>query len=122
MVALILYILATGLTVSYTRRLIFYRLRGEYNLSALRNVRDEDKIITNSITLLGVRAIGMGAILSWLLFPEPYIICIRATIKNLVLLLTIIGGFLGYILNLIRTSYKLKSLVNYKYVVMSGSI
>ncbi|MFV0503560.1 MAG: hypothetical protein ACK5LT_06290 [Lachnospirales bacterium] len=122
MVALILYILATGLTVSYTRRLTFYRLRGEYNLSALRTVRDEDKIITNSMTLLGVRAISMGAILGWLLFPEPYIICMSMVIKNLVLLLTIVGAFLGYIFNLIRTSYKLKSLATYKYVVMFGSM
>nr|YP_008239000.1 NADH dehydrogenase subunit 5 [Pachygrapsus crassipes]AGO20488.1 NADH dehydrogenase subunit 5 [Pachygrapsus crassipes] len=121
-VALILYILATGLTVSYTSRLIFYSLSGEHNLSSLSNVSDEDKTMTNSMTLLGLSAIVMGAMLSWLLFPEPYMICMSVVMKNLVLMITLVGAFLGYMLNLMSTSFMLKSLENYKYVVMFGSM
>lgn len=121
-VSFLLYIFATGLTVSYTMRLIFYSLRGEYNLRSLNNVYDEDKIINNSITLLGFSAIIIGAVLSWLLFPEPYIICIRLFMKNSVLIITLVGAFLGYILNLLNVTYNLKSLINYKFVVIFGSI
>ena len=39
-ISFILYILATRFTVMYTFRLIYYRLRGEYNLFSLRNVKD----------------------------------------------------------------------------------
>lgn len=61
--AIVLYILATGLTVIYTFRLIYFTMRGEYNLGSLRSVSDEDYIITNSITLLGVGAVVGGSIL-----------------------------------------------------------
>lgn len=64
LVALLLFILATRLTVIYTARLIYYRLRGDFNLSSLRNVNDEDIIIVNSITILGLGAVLGGAFLS----------------------------------------------------------
>nr|UBD09496.1 NADH dehydrogenase subunit 5 [Grapsus albolineatus]UKS08545.1 NADH dehydrogenase subunit 5 [Grapsus albolineatus]UYC29009.1 NADH dehydrogenase subunit 5 [Grapsus albolineatus] len=121
-VALLLYILATGLTVTYTMRLIFYSLSGNWNLSALSSVSDEDKIMTNSMTLLSLSAIVMGSILSWLLFPEPYMICMSSVMKNLVLVVIVVGAFIGYMLNLMSINYSLKSLLNYSYVVMFGSM
>nr|YP_010164076.1 NADH dehydrogenase subunit 5 [Gecarcoidea lalandii]QRK27378.1 NADH dehydrogenase subunit 5 [Gecarcoidea lalandii] len=121
-IALILYILATGLTVSYTMRLIFYSLSGEFNLSCMSNVSDESKIMTNSMILLGFSAIMMGAVLSWLLFPEPYMICMSVFMKNLVLIISFIGAMLGYMFNLMNTTYNLKSLKNYKFVIMFGSM
>lgn len=63
-IALMLFVLATGLTVMYTLRLIFYVLSGEFNLSVLNNVSDEDRLITNSIYALGLGAIFGGARLS----------------------------------------------------------
>nr|YP_010164102.1 NADH dehydrogenase subunit 5 [Cardisoma armatum]QRK27417.1 NADH dehydrogenase subunit 5 [Cardisoma armatum] len=121
-IAFILYILATGLTVSYTMRLIFYSLSGEYNLSCMSNVSDEDNIMTNSMTLLGFSAIIMGAILSWLLFPEPYMICMSVFMKSSVLMICSVGALLGYMFNLLNVTYNLKSLMNYEFVVMSGSM
>nr|ARQ82464.1 NADH dehydrogenase subunit 5 [Tubuca arcuata] len=121
-VSLILYIMATGLTVSYTLRLVYFSLSGVFNLSSLTNVSDEDKIMTNSMTLLGFSAVIMGSVLSWLLFPEPYMICLSFEMKNLVLLISIMGGGLGYMLNLVNVNYNLKSLSNYSFVVMSGSM
>nr|YP_009509546.1 NADH dehydrogenase subunit 5 [Cardisoma carnifex]AUM82371.1 NADH dehydrogenase subunit 5 [Cardisoma carnifex] len=121
-IALILYILATGLTVSYTMRLIFYSLSGEYNLSCMSNVSDEDNIMTNSMTLLGFSAIIMGAILSWLLFPEPYMICMSVVMKSLVLMISSVGVLLGYMFNLLNVTYNLKSLMNYEFVVVFGSM
>lgn len=114
--------MATGLTVSYTMRLIFYRLSGNFNLRVLRNTRDENKVIRHSMILLGVRAVFIGSVLSWLVFPEPYIICLRGLIKNIVLMVSLIGGGLGYIFNLLTINYNLKSLYNYKVVVMIGSM
>ena len=119
-VALFLYIRATGLTVSYTLRLIFYRLSRNFNLCSLRNVRDEDTIICNPMIPLGLSAITIGSILSWLLFPECYIICIRSFIKNVVLLVRFVRGLVGYILNLISTRDSLKSIGLYRFTRMVG--
>nr|BDL61408.1 NADH dehydrogenase subunit 5 [Deiratonotus japonicus] len=120
-IALILYILATGLTVSYTMRLIYYSLSGDYNLSSLSNV-EEDKMMTNSMTLLGVSAIMMGAVLSWLLFPEPYMICMNSFMKSMVLMISGVGMILGYMFNMMNIVYSLKSLKYYNYVAMFGSM
>nr|YP_009503143.1 NADH dehydrogenase subunit 5 [Gelasimus borealis]AXA13745.1 NADH dehydrogenase subunit 5 [Gelasimus borealis] len=121
-ISLVLYILATGLTVSYTLRLIYFSLSGAFNLGSMTNVSDSDKIMTSSMTLLGFSAVIMGSILSWLLFPEPYMICLSFMMKNLVIMITILGGFVGYMMNLVNVSYNLKSLENYSFVVISGSM
>nr|YP_009239928.1 NADH dehydrogenase subunit 5 [Leptodius sanguineus]AMN14562.1 NADH dehydrogenase subunit 5 [Leptodius sanguineus] len=121
-VALILYVLATGLTVMYTARLIYYSLSGEFNLSSLSGVSDNDKVMVNSMSVLGMGGILGGAILSWLVFPEPFMICLSGLMKSLVLVVSLIGGLSGYILNMMNTSYKLSSLGSYEVVVMAGSM
>nr|YP_009503170.1 NADH dehydrogenase subunit 5 [Gaetice depressus]AXA13772.1 NADH dehydrogenase subunit 5 [Gaetice depressus] len=121
-ISFLLYILATGLTVSYTMRLVFYSLSGNFNLSVMSNTSDEDKVMNNSMVLLGVSAIFMGALLSWLIFPEPYMICLNELMKSMVLLISMSGGLIGYMFNLLNINYKLKSLLNYKLVIMSGSM
>ena len=121
-IAFILYALATGLTVCYTFRLIFYRLSGRFNLSRLRIISDRSVVITSSIMGLSVGAIIGGCFLSWLIFPEPYTICMRVEIKTLPLSVRILGGFIGYILNNINVNFNLKSLNLYKRVVVMGSM
>jgi len=121
-IAFILYVLATGLTVSYTIRLIYYSLRGEFNLRCINRVHDRDWIIRDSILLLRLGAVLGGATLSWLIFPEPFIICLRTLIKILVLIIRVVGGLIGWMCNIMEGVYKLKSLSNYKLVVIIGSM
>nr|YP_010384957.1 NADH dehydrogenase subunit 5 [Pinnotheres excussus]UPL64954.1 NADH dehydrogenase subunit 5 [Pinnotheres excussus] len=121
-ISLILFILSTGLTVSYTLRLIFFSMSGEYNMSALTSISDEEVIMTKAMTFLGGGAIMMGSILSWLLYPECYMICLNLLMKNMVLLVSILGGFMGYMLNLMNVNYSLMSKMMYNLVVYSGSM
>jgi len=72
----LLYCLATGLTVCYTFRLIYYTLSGDFNLHSLYIVSDESYIITSPMLFLRGGAVFGGAFLSWLIFPTPFIICI----------------------------------------------
>lgn len=113
---------ATGLTVCYTFRLIFYSLRGDYNLGLTTCVRDEDSRISWPIIGLGVGAVVGGAALSWLIFPAPHIICLRLEFKLLALIVRVLGGLIGYILNMMIVNYLLNSLRNYNLVVFSGSM
>nr|QUL60378.1 NADH dehydrogenase subunit 5 [Mictyris thailandensis] len=121
-VSLVLYILATGLTVMYTMRLIFYSLSGNCNLTTLSNISDEDKIMSDSMSLLGLGAVFMGSALSWLLFPECYMICMSMFMKNMVLMVSFLGALVGYLLNMLSVSSKINSLSYYKEVVMFGSM
>jgi len=118
----ILYVLATGLTVCYTIRLIYYSLSGDFNLGNLYSVADNASIITNPIICLRSGAVLGGAILSWLIFPCPYIICMGLGFKTLALSVRAVGGTLGYILNLGAVNYKLICLKEYKKSLFVGSI
>lgn len=73
-IAFILYVSTAGLTVMYTAGLIYYSSMGEFNLRSCSNINDIDWVIVNSITMLGPVAVFGGAILSWLVFLEPFII------------------------------------------------
>ena len=106
----------------YTFRLVFYRISGDYNLFSNSRVSDEDVVITYPIICLGVGAIIGGCLLSWVIFPSPSIICMGLGFKLLALLVRFLGGFIGYILNIIVVNYSLVSLRGYSLVVFSGSM
>ena len=121
-VCFLLYTIATGLTVCYTFRLVYFRLRGAFNLRSLRRVRDEDVVITYPIIMLGGGAIVGGALLSWLIFPAPSIICLPLNYKLLALIVRVVGGVIGYIYNIIILNYQLNFLLHYNVIVFWGSI
>nr|YP_007317435.1 NADH dehydrogenase subunit 5 [Paralithodes camtschaticus]AGA84553.1 NADH dehydrogenase subunit 5 [Paralithodes camtschaticus] len=122
LVCFILYVVATSLTVCYTFRLVYYSLTGVFNLSSYSAVSDSSYVMTNPMIVLGFGAIFGGAMLSWIIFPESYMICMSLSIKMLTLFISIIGGILGYLLNMMTIDYKLKSLGVYNLVVFMGSM
>nr|QUL60389.1 NADH dehydrogenase subunit 5 [Terrapotamon thungwa] len=121
-ICLSMYMLAVGLTVMYTMRLIFYSISGEFNLSALSHPKDSNNFMTNSMIMLGLGAVVGGSCLSWFLFPEPYMICMSSVMKSFVLMMSIIGGLIGYILNMLNVNYSLMSLKSYFWVGVMGSM
>lgn len=121
-VIFLLFFLGTGLTVCYSFRLVYYVFRGQINLRAIHNIRDGDVVITNPIMPLFIGAVFRGLLVSWLIFPYSYIICIRFYFKTLALWLSLRGGLLGYYLNIFAVNYELKSLKNYSRVRFIGSM
>lgn len=117
-----LLVLSTGLTVCYTFRLIFYRMVGNFNLKVLREVDDRRVIIVNPMVSLAIGAVVGGCFLSWLIFPSPSIICITFGMKLLALIVSVLGGIVGYILNVVSVSFSLFSLNGVSLVGFSGSI
>nr|YP_009563991.1 NADH dehydrogenase subunit 5 [Alpheus inopinatus]QAX91341.1 NADH dehydrogenase subunit 5 [Alpheus inopinatus] len=117
-----LLVLSTGLTVCYTFRLVFYSISGEYNLFSNSSVSDEDQVMTYPMISLGFGAIMGGCLLSWLMFPAPSMICMSLWFKLLALSVSALGGFVGYMLNVMAVNYSLMSLKNYSLVVFSGSM
>nr|YP_010489363.1 NADH dehydrogenase subunit 5 [Lauridromia dehaani]UWM10776.1 NADH dehydrogenase subunit 5 [Lauridromia dehaani] len=122
LISFILYVLSTGLTVCYTLRLIFYSLSGEFNLSVSSNSNEQSKLMTNSMGMLGLGAIMGGSFLSWEIFPDSYMICMDSFMKFLVLMISVMGGVFGYMLNKMFVNNSLKSLKMYSIVVMMGSM
>nr|QGT77316.1 NADH dehydrogenase subunit 5 [Tenuipotamon yuxiense] len=120
-ISLCLYMLAIGLTVMYTMRLIFYSLSGEFNLNLLVHMKESD-LMTSSLILLGFSSIVGGACLAWLLFPEPYMICMGGFEKSSIFIVSVIGGFIGYFCNLLSVNNSLMSFKEYFLVSFLGSM
>nr|YP_009512588.1 NADH dehydrogenase subunit 5 [Gennadas parvus]AXJ93155.1 NADH dehydrogenase subunit 5 [Gennadas parvus] len=118
----LLYVLATGLTVCYTMRLVYYSLSGDFNLGNLYLVSDNASIMTNPMICLSGGAVFGGAALSWLIFPCPYMICMSVSFKTLALTVSFVGGVIGYALNLGAVNYRLISLKEYSKTVFVGSM
>ncbi len=122
MFSFFLYYFSTGLTVSYSFRLVYYSITGDLNCGRLNILNDESWIILRGIIgLLIIRIIG-GRILNWLIFPFPYIICLPIYIKLLTLFVCIVGGLFGYLISLRNLFFLNKSLFIYNLRTFLGSI
>nr|YP_010988720.1 NADH dehydrogenase subunit 5 [Anaspides eberhardi]WOR81051.1 NADH dehydrogenase subunit 5 [Anaspides eberhardi] len=122
MVGVLLYILSTGLTVCYTGRLVYYLMSGGFMVSSLHSINDESYIMNNPMIMLSLGAVMSGAMMSWLIFPFPWMICLSTSFKLIALIISLIGGGLGYLLNLLGEINLLKSLDFYNQVVFYGSM
>jgi len=100
------------LTVSYTFRLIYYTIVGEFYRLSVHPLNDEKWLILRRIIILVIISIIRGSILRWLLFPSPLIICLPKYLKFLTLLVCLLGGLLGYFISLISLFFFNKSFNN----------
>nr|YP_010449395.1 NADH dehydrogenase subunit 5 [Xestia c-nigrum]UTT74634.1 NADH dehydrogenase subunit 5 [Xestia c-nigrum] len=94
-----LYYLSTGLTMYYTFRLIMYLMVNDYNLMSIYNLYDEDYIMLKSMFVLLFMSIVSGSFLSWMIFSYPYMIYLPFNLKMMVIYVSLIGGFMGYLIS-----------------------
>uniref|UniRef100_A0AAU7BAL0 NADH-ubiquinone oxidoreductase chain 5 n=1 Tax=Heteromallus sp. TaxID=3073483 RepID=A0AAU7BAL0_9ORTH len=122
MFSFMLYFFSTGLTVCYTLRLSFYTMTGDFNFFSSHSIGDEGWIMLKSMLTLMVMAVIGGSMLSWILFLTPSMICLPPHLKYLTLMVSILGGWLGYELSKFSLSYNLQSLNYYLEVSFLGSM
>nr|YP_010946720.1 NADH dehydrogenase subunit 5 [Paranauphoeta nigra]WGO57451.1 NADH dehydrogenase subunit 5 [Paranauphoeta nigra] len=91
-----LFFFSTGLTVCYSFRLFYYTLCGEFNLSTFYYLGEENKNMLIGMMGLLMMVIVGGSILSWIIFPTPSMICLPLVLKTLVIVVSLIGGWVGY--------------------------
>nr|YP_010397571.1 NADH dehydrogenase subunit 5 [Diamesa tonsa]UQJ73558.1 NADH dehydrogenase subunit 5 [Diamesa tonsa] len=113
MFSFFLFFFSTGLTVCYSFRLVYYSLTGDFNTSSLHCLNDEAWTMSKGMTGLLVMAVIGGSMLSWLIFPNPTMICLPPTLKFLTLFVCITGGILGYLVSNVSLYFYNKSLNNY---------
>nr|YP_010491889.1 NADH dehydrogenase subunit 5 [Blenina donans]UWM92675.1 NADH dehydrogenase subunit 5 [Blenina donans] len=94
-----LYYLSTGLTMFYTFRLMMYLMINDYNLISVYNLYDEDYIMLKSMFVLLFMSVISGSFLSWLIFSYPYMIYLPFNLKMMVIYVSLIGGFMGYLIS-----------------------
>nr|YP_010506518.1 NADH dehydrogenase subunit 5 [Korinchia angustiabdomena]QGW56728.1 NADH dehydrogenase subunit 5 [Korinchia angustiabdomena]UXF58236.1 NADH dehydrogenase subunit 5 [Korinchia angustiabdomena] len=117
-----LFFFSTGLTVSYSLRLVYYSMTGNLNCSSLNVLNDESWIMLKGMMGLVVMSIIGGSMLSWLIFLTPYSICLPYYLKFMTLFVCLVGGMFGYFISKISLFFINKSLNNYFISMFMGSM
>nr|YP_009132589.1 NADH dehydrogenase subunit 5 [Nyssomyia umbratilis]AKA63231.1 NADH dehydrogenase subunit 5 [Nyssomyia umbratilis] len=112
----LLFVISTSLTVMYSFRLVYYSLTGIVNIFSYHPMNDSSFVMLKSMFGLLMMAVMGGSMLMWLMFPSPYMICLPMELKNLTLLICLIGGFSGYLISAVSLYYINQSI---KYFQMS---
>nr|YP_004021859.1 NADH dehydrogenase subunit 5 [Ramulus irregulariterdentatus]BAJ24485.1 NADH dehydrogenase subunit 5 [Ramulus irregulariterdentatus] len=95
----IIYYLSTGLTVSYSVRLLYYLIISDFSFYTFHSVSDESWLLLKSMFTLMFVSIFGGCMLSWVLLPTPYLILLPFWMKLSVIIVCFMGGWLGYFFN-----------------------
>nr|YP_009995904.1 NADH dehydrogenase subunit 5 [Pterodecta felderi]QNQ64855.1 NADH dehydrogenase subunit 5 [Pterodecta felderi] len=95
----LLYYISTGLTMFYSVRLILYLMVNDYNLLPTFNLYEEDYNMLKSMFMLMFMSVISGSFLSWMIFSYPYMIYLPFNMKLMVIYVSLIGMFLGYLVS-----------------------
>nr|QOL00758.1 NADH dehydrogenase subunit 5 [Teleogryllus infernalis] len=96
----VLFFLSTGLTVCYTFRLIYYVVVGEFNFKSIHCLGDENYGFIGPMFMLVLMSVIGGSLLSWVMICTPSMICLPFYMKTLALMVSLIGGWMGFELSL----------------------
>nr|ARO47939.1 NADH dehydrogenase subunit 5 [Rapisma sp. 1 NS-2017] len=118
----IMFFLSTGLTVSYSFRLVYYTLTGMMNYGSMNLINNNYLIMMKSMMGLIFLVMSSGSLLSWLIIPTPLMICLPMKLKLLTLMVSLMGGYLGYELNQFKLSWKNNNLINFNLINFLGSM
>nr|ATU74746.1 NADH dehydrogenase subunit 5 [Coptotettix longjiangensis] len=94
-----LFFFSTGLTASYSFRLLYYSLINLFSFNTLYNFSVGRDMYLGMSALLLFTVFG-GSLLSWLIFPTPVCVYLPLGLKLLTILVVLLGLYLGYFLSL----------------------
>nr|YP_010414487.1 NADH dehydrogenase subunit 5 [Nepsalus decorosus]URT60640.1 NADH dehydrogenase subunit 5 [Nepsalus decorosus] len=118
----LLYFLSTGLTVCYSFRLTYYSLTGVFNFHSVSSINDNYWIMLSGMLGLLFLAIMGGSMLSWLIIPTPEMICLSFFMKYMTLMVSLLGGLLGYEIFRFKISWNLSVVKNYNLTNFLGGM
>nr|YP_010554744.1 NADH dehydrogenase subunit 5 [Ceratopsyche columnata]UYO79390.1 NADH dehydrogenase subunit 5 [Ceratopsyche columnata] len=90
MIIFFFFFFSTGLTVSYTIRLLYFSMMKEFSLNKIFNLMDKDLIMIKSMMILLFMSIFSGSMLNWVIMPFFYMIYLKMFFKLMVF--NFIGG------------------------------
>nr|APX40233.1 NADH dehydrogenase subunit 5 [Cryptocephalus tibialis] len=104
----VIFYISVGLTVSYSVRLSYYSLIGDYKFISLSSMT-ESKGMLKAMGSVILFVVFSGSMLMWILFSTPYFIILPFFLKMMTLLMILLGGVLGYEVSKVSFNYSLSS-------------
>nr|UGN61778.1 NADH dehydrogenase subunit 5 [Cryptocercus sp. 2 ZQW-2021c] len=122
MFSFFLFFISTGLTVCYSFRLFYYVLCSDFNMNSFCFLFEYNLNMLRGMLLLLIMSVLGGSFLSWIIFPTPVMICLPFYLSWLVLLVSFIGGWMGFEMSSLNFSSNLISLNFNSLIVFFGSM
>nr|UGN61739.1 NADH dehydrogenase subunit 5 [Cryptocercus kagongensis] len=117
-----LFFISTGLTVCYSFRLFYYVLCSDFNMNSFCFLFEYNFNMLRGMLLLLMMSILGGSFLSWIIFPTPVMVCLPFYLKCLVLLVSFIGGWMGFEMSKLNFNGNLVSLNFSSLIIFFGSM
>nr|UDD86580.1 NADH dehydrogenase subunit 5 [Cryptocercus tianbaensis] len=122
MFSFFLFFISTGLTVCYSFRLFYYVLCSDFNMNSFCFLFEYNFNMLRGMLLLLVMSVLGGSFLSWIIFPTPVMICLPFYLKWLVLLVSFIGGWMGFEMASLNFSSNMISMDFSSLIIFFGSM
>nr|APX40012.1 NADH dehydrogenase subunit 5 [Lachnaia pubescens] len=117
-----IFYISVGLTVSYSARLSYYSLLGNYNYISLGSPAEVSSKMLLGMGFLISLVVFSGSMLSWLIFKTPYFVCLPVGMKLMTLFMIFLGGYLGYEVSKASLSYTVGGNLNMALVQFAGTM
>nr|YP_010625928.1 NADH dehydrogenase subunit 5 [Inocellia sinensis]WBK02674.1 NADH dehydrogenase subunit 5 [Inocellia sinensis] len=118
----LLFYISTGLTVSYSMRLVYYSMMNKFNYYSLFCINENSKFMLLGMMGLVFMAIFGGSMLMWFMFSWESLILLTFIMKFMVIIVIILGVWLGYELSVIKMNNLLFSINQKKMVNFLGTM
>nr|APX40038.1 NADH dehydrogenase subunit 5 [Longitarsus nigrofasciatus] len=102
-----IFYISIGLTVSYSFRLTYYLMNGNFNYLSFNMMKESSLVMLKGMSGLILLVVFSGSIFQWLIFSTPFFICLSFYMKLMTLIMVIIGMWIGYESSKFNFSYKL---------------
>nr|YP_010248701.1 NADH dehydrogenase subunit 5 [Hydropsyche fryeri]QTT57959.1 NADH dehydrogenase subunit 5 [Hydropsyche fryeri] len=102
MVVFFFFFFSTGLTLSYTFRLLYFSMFKLVNLNKIFLLHDKDLIMLLSMYFLMLMSIMSGSLLNWLIMPVFYLIYLSSLMKFMVFIFLFLGGLFGFMVSMLN--------------------
>nr|APX39333.1 NADH dehydrogenase subunit 5 [Longitarsus pratensis] len=104
-----IFYVSIGLTVSYSFRLTYYSMNGDFNFISFSMIKENSFIMLKGMSGLIFFVVFSGSVFSWVIFDTPFFICLSFLMKLLTLIMVLIGMLMGYEVSKFKFSYWLWS-------------